>query len=130
MNPAELLAEAKAAGVMVYRIGDRLRLRAPGPPDEDLRRRLREAATDLLPLVPEVPLPPPTPSDPEVQWRAEVMRKQLPPWPRPAPLLVARPERPYSPGTCISCGAPVKAMRCEPCREAVAQVVAEWQGGQ
>ena len=130
MNPAELLAEAQAAGVMVYRIGDRLRLRAPGPPDPELRRRLREAASDLLDMVPELPPPLPAPPNPDVEWRIAVMRQQLPPWPRPTPLLVARPERPYSPGTCISCGSPVRAVRCELCREAVAQVLAQWQGGQ
>lgn len=129
-SPQALIAEAAAAGVAIYRVGGQLRLRAPGPPDDDLRRRLREAAADLLPLVPEeLPQPPPAPSDPEVRWRAEVMRQQLPPFPRPAPLLVAR-DVPYEPGHCLSCGDPLPAGRCRACRAAVALVLAEWQGGQ
>jgi hypothetical protein len=61
-----------------------------------------------------------------VSWRVEVMRGQLPPFPRPVPLLLARPDNPYVAGTCISCGDPVLAARCGPCREAVRQVLHRW----
>jgi len=123
VTPAQrLIAEARAAGVSIARDGDRLILRAPAPPDEDLRRRIREAKAELLPIIPLLVAP----DAPEVAWRAAVMREQIPPYPRPAPLLVAR-EVPYQPGHCLSCGDPIPAIRCVPCREAVALVLAEWR---
>ena len=65
MTPAEaVLAEAEAAGVQIFRVGDKLRLRAPGPPSDALRQRIREAKPDLLLLVPELP-------GPSVAWTAD-----------------------------------------------------------
>lgn len=128
MTPAAaLIAEAAEAGVRIYRAGDRLRLRAPGPPDDDLRRRIREAAADLLPLVPPLPPNSTTSADPALRWRIEAMRRQLPPYSRPMPLLLARPEVRYQPGRCLSCGDPVPAPRCEPCKMAVQFLLDERQ---
>ena len=72
--------------------------------------------------------PPPSPlepDDPELAWRVEAMRKQIPPS-GAIPDLVAR-EAPVRSGTCFSCGDPLTAnqhYRCRPC--AVAAAVAIW----
>ncbi|MGH7667060.1 MAG: hypothetical protein ACREN1_07105 [Candidatus Dormibacteria bacterium] len=122
----QLFAEAKAAGVTITRDGDRLHLRACAPPDEELLRRLREAKADLMPIAPLQPPTPPDTGGPEVAWRIEAMRPQLPAVARPIPLLLARPEVPYQTGHCLSCGDLVAAVRCAPCRAAVAVVLGEW----
>lgn len=63
--------------------------------------------------------------DPEVAWRLEIMRKQVPPS-GAVPDLIAR-EAPIQPGTCFSCGEVLKGSqryRCRPC--AVAAAIAIW----
>jgi len=64
-------------------------------------------------------------SDPEVAWRLEIMRKQVPPK-GPILDLIAR-EAPRRPDTCFSCGDPLpgpRSYRCHPC--AVAAAIAVW----
>lgn len=127
LTPRGLLAQAQAAGLRVSRDGDRLVVSGP-PTAESLALALLGLKFDVMPLVPDLAPPTPVP-DHEVAWRAKVMRGQVPAYPRPLPLLLARPERPYAPGTCISCGDVVRTTRCEPCREAVRIVLGEWQRG-
>jgi len=71
--------------------------------------------------------PPPVlePDNPEVAWRVEAMKGQIPPS-GAIPDLIAR-EVPARPGTCFSCGDPLTASqhyRCRPC--AVAAAIAVW----
>ncbi len=72
--------------------------------------------------------PPPRllePDDPEVAWRLEAMRKQVPPS-GAIPDLISR-EAPIQPGTCFSCGDLLRGSqryRCRPC--AVAAAIAIW----
>lgn len=124
----QLIAEAKAAGVTITRDCGRLHLRAPRPPHHELLQRLREAKAELLLVVPQLTASVADTDSPAVLWRIAAMRPQLPPYPRPVPLLAARPELPYRVGYCLSCGGSVAAPRCAPCRVAVAAVLAEWAG--
>jgi hypothetical protein len=64
-------------------------------------------------------------SDPEVAWRLEAMRKQIPPK-GPMLDLIAR-DAPRRPDACFSCGDPLsgpRSYRCHPC--AVAAAIAVW----
>jgi hypothetical protein len=53
MTAHDLLAEAAAHGIELYRVGVRVRWRAAAPPAADLLARLREHRDELRPLVPE-----------------------------------------------------------------------------
>ena len=53
MTGAALLEEARARGVAVYRVGDRLRWRSSAPIPSDLFTRLRDHKTELLEVVPD-----------------------------------------------------------------------------
>ena len=56
MTARALLDQASARGVSLYRLGNRLRWRAPAPPPADLLEQLRAHKRDLLALIPERPL--------------------------------------------------------------------------
>lgn len=62
-----------------------------------------------------------------VAWRVAAVRPQLPKFPLPTPLLVARPEVPYQRDHRISCSDPAPATRWVPCRVAVARVLGDRQ---
>lgn len=122
MTPEAILAQLETLGVQVQLTKDSYHPLHLAPADRipaELRQEIvaRKAAIAALLRADAV------------GWRVQAMRPQLPEFPRPAPLLVARPEVPYQPGHCISCGDPVPATRCAPCREAVAIVLAEWRPG-
>jgi hypothetical protein len=55
VSAADVLAEARAGGVNLYRRGERLRWRAPAPIAPDLAARIREHWEALLVLVPDSP---------------------------------------------------------------------------
>ncbi len=68
-----LLAEVRAAGYTLARDGHKLVVQGSRPPAPALMARIREAAADLLPLLPE----PPVPADPEVAWQAGSAMRQV-----------------------------------------------------
>ena len=121
MTPTALLSWLRGVGAIVTVRDDQLVIDAPGGVvTDDLRRELRMHRDQLVALASE-------PDEHAVGWRVVAMREQLPPFPRPAPLLLARPELPYRPGACVSCGGVVKAPRCAACKAAVARVLASWK---
>ncbi|MHB1940782.1 MAG: hypothetical protein ACYCS9_08175 [Candidatus Dormibacteria bacterium] len=120
MSPEAVLAQLQALGVQVQLTADSQHPLYLAPADRipvGLREEIVTHKSDIAAVV----------RADAVGWRVAAMRTQLPEFPRPAPLLVARPERQYQPGHCISCGDLVPVSRCAPCREAVAVVLAEWQ---
>jgi hypothetical protein len=67
----------------------------------------------------------------EIEWRAAVMRKQVPHRPRAIPLLVARPEVRYRVGHCYSCGvrlADADRQSCDACVRAAWTVLHDREG--
>lgn len=120
MTPEAILAQLETLGVQVQLTLDSQHPLYLAPaeriPDE-LRPEIVANRADLARLV----------RMDSVAWRVAATRPQLPEFPRPTPLLVARPEVPYQRGHCISCGDPAPARRCVPCRVAVARVLGEWQ---
>lgn len=120
MTPTALLSWLRGVGAVVTVRDERLIIDAPsGVVTDELRNELRTHREELLALASQ-------PDDDVIGWRVIVMQDQLPPFPRPAPLLLARPEILYRPGHCISCGDLIKAPRCQPCRDASDKVLAAW----
>lgn len=120
MSPEAILVQVEAIGVQVQLIQNGQHPLHLAPADRipaELRQEISAHRDDLARLI----------RADEVAWRAAAMRPQLPAYPRPAPLLVARPEVPFQGGHCISCGDLVPATRCEPCQAALAVVLAEWR---
>jgi hypothetical protein len=104
VTAVEVLTTIEARGAFVAIDGDDLLVRPKGI----LTPELRAAAVAVKPEILA-----------EVRWRADVMRRQVPPAPHPILCLVARPgERPV-PGTCQSCGGPLSGAegfgRCSLC---------------
>lgn len=150
MDVVTLLREAEIAGLQVRTDGDKLIVRGPRSL-ESLARKLLERKADVLPLLTRkeatygpdvaadvaVPCPgaqpvaePARPVDPEVGWRAEAMRPQVPRR-GPIPFLVARPEVVPQPDCCLSCGDPLpegRRYRCGPCQRAAEVVLNEVRG--
>jgi hypothetical protein len=70
---------------------------------------------------------------PDVQWRVDAMRRQVPPFPRPIPFLVAVQGCKVQRGHCLSCGEPLEVVetpglprvRCDACTEAAQLVMRE-----
>jgi hypothetical protein len=115
MEGVTLLAEARAAGLVVRVSEDGTMLHIKGPhaaaPLVEQLRVHKPAILDALKREEEA-----------VAWRVVEMRKQIPPR-GPIPLLRARPSalEVDAPGACLSCGAPVgegQHYRCRLCREA------------
>ncbi len=151
MDIVTLLREAERVGLQVRTDGDKLIVRGPRSL-ESLARKLLERKADLLPLltrkeatygpdvVVDAALPgpgiqpvaePAPPLDPEVAWRIELMRPQVPRR-GPIPFLVARPEVVPQPDCCLSCGDPLpegRRYRCGPCQRAVEIVLDETREG-
>ena len=147
MDVVTLLREAESAGLQVRADGDRLVVRGPRSL-EPLAKKLLERKADLLPLLTRKEMQdgpnvvtddvvrspgggdraqPARPVDPEVAWRVEAMRPQVPPR-GPIPFLVARPGVVPQPDCCLSCGDPLpdgRRYRCGPCQQAVEIVLNE-----
>jgi hypothetical protein len=123
VNAAELLLALGQRHVTVTREADHLLVEGPasGITKADIAS-VRSFKVELLRLLATSAAPL---SDGAVRWRAEAMRRQVPAYPRPLPLLLARPERPYARGACISCGDVVRAQRCPACIAAAQMVNAE-----
>ena len=51
VNAAEILDRATSAGIEIFLIGDRVRVRAPQRPPDDLLAELRQHKADLLALL-------------------------------------------------------------------------------
>ena len=118
VSPVALLEEARAAGLSVRVVGDRLVVR--GTRDyEELAIQLLERKAEVLAALA---------SDEEraITERMEV-RRPLVPLTGPIPLLVVRSQETQL-GHCLSCGEPLRPgdrFRCRPCVEAVRRVIAE-----
>jgi hypothetical protein len=66
----------------------------------------------------------------EIEWRAAVMRKQVPEHPRPILLLRAHPEKPLRDGHCYSCGLPLTdpdRQACDACVRAMWTALDDWR---
>jgi hypothetical protein len=112
---AEVLREARAAGLLIRADGDRLLVRGP--------KRLQATAQEVLRHKPEILVHLATERD-EVAWRASAMQVQVLPG-KPVPFLVARVSQTGS-GQCLSCGeelAPEVRVRCQWCAGAAQQVL-------
>lgn len=112
---AEVLREARAAGLLIHVEADRLIVRGPKR-YESLAQRLFAHKPDVVALLSR--------EETDVAWRVATMRSQLPA--RGAiPFLVARASAMVA-GTCVSCGNPLPPdgrYRCSPCAEAARRVV-------
>jgi hypothetical protein len=151
MDIVTLLREAESAGLQVRADAGRLVVRGPRSL-EPLAKKLLARKSDLLPLLTREEIEdgtnvvaddvvrspgggdraqPARPVDPEVAWRVEAMRPQVPRR-GPIPLLVARREVVPQPDCCLSCGDPLpegRRYRCGPCQEAAWRVLTEIREG-
>ncbi len=125
MNATDLLTALRRRDVTVSREADNLVVEGPeGLVTESDIADVRARKADLLRVLGCVA--PGTDWD-DVAWRAEAMKGQLPTYRRPLPLLVARPERPYTGGACVSCGDLIQAPRCAACIAAVNLTIRRWE---
>ena len=112
MTPLHMLADLRRRGVVLIAQGDRLHVDAPaGVLTPEMRDALAAHKYELLGLL--------LADDPEVVWRIDAMRRQVP-LRGPIPFLVAR-DVPPVPGTCLSCGDALaldQPYRCRPCVQA------------
>lgn len=116
MDAVTLIRDARRAGLVVSKRGERLVVRGP--------RRLEPVAEHLLDHKPEVLQV--LAEERETAWRIEVMRRQLVP-DGTIPILIARPGMPVPAGFCWSCGdrvVPADSSRCQPCVTATTAVLA------
>jgi hypothetical protein len=124
VNATTLLTNLLDRGIRLSASGERLNVDAPkGAMTPDLRAALVEHKAGLLRLL--------NAQDAEIQWRTEVMRRQVRPGPY-IPFLVARRDFLDAPSHCLSCGDPCgpgRRYRCGPCVRAAEIVVNEaWEG--
>lgn len=123
MDTVTLLQHMKRSGFEVRVASDGQHLKVSGPKGlEYLVAELRQQKAEALALLRPTP---------EVRWRMDVMRPQVP---RTGPIrfLVARPEVQPRPGHCLSCGDPLRPgehFRCRPCQQATAIVLDEIREG-
>ena len=118
VSPGAILARLEALGVHIQLTQDGQYPLSLAPADRispELRQEILAHKADLVMLI----------RADAVGWRMAAMRPQLPSIGRPIPLLLARPEAPYVPGHCLSCGDPVPAPRCAPCQEAARRLLGE-----
>ena len=114
----DLLAELNRRGVRLALRRHRIAASPAGAVREDERALIvahRPAVRQVLAA-----------ADPEVAWRVEAMRAQVPPFSRIIPILQVRTDT--APGTCLSCGVPAADARCEPCIAAMHVVLDGWTG--
>jgi len=111
VSASALLGNLAERGVRVRAIGSQLAVRPSAAVTPALSRRLRQHRVELIRLL-----------DPEVSWRFDAMRPQIPTSPTaPIPMLVARPSTPSTDTHCASCGdrlpepAVIGAGCCRPC---------------
>ena len=116
MTPTEILGSLRQRGVLVVPSGDgRLRYRpreALSGAERAVLERHRDAILALFDADP-------------IGWRAAVMAAQVPRT-GAIPLLLARPGIRFPPGSCCSCGDPLKPdvrYRCGPCVAATVAVL-------
>jgi hypothetical protein len=112
---AEVLREARAAGLLIQADGERLLVRGP--------KRLQAVAHHLLRHKPEVLAFLATEGE-EIAWRASNMQAQILPG-KPIPMLVARGSH-IGPGQCLSCGEDLEQgqrVRCRWCVRAAQQAL-------
>lgn len=115
---AELLTDLRERGLKLRVDGERLLVAPKAALTPDIREALVAHKSELLTLLQA--------QDPEVQWRLEAMRRQVP-TSGPIPFLVARDIQP-APKTCQSCGDALGAgqpYRCRPCVEAATLALRE-----
>jgi len=147
MDAVTLLERARAAGLSLEVDGDRLRVRGPKSAEpvvqllaahkaEIMRLLTRREMQDGPDAVVGVALPcpglqpvaePAGSVDPEVAWRIDAMRPEVPPR-GPIPFLVARRDVAPQPDCCLSCGDPLpeaRRCRCGPCQRAAEIVLNE-----
>lgn len=112
---ADMLHEARAAGLLIQADGDRLLVRGP--------KRLQAVAQEVLWHKQEL-LELLVMERDEIAWRVASMHGQVLPG-KPIPVLVARVSQ-ASPGQCVSCGddlAPGERVRCQLCVRAAQQAL-------
>jgi hypothetical protein len=114
MDGLMVLAQARAAGLEVHAEGDTLVIRGPASADA-LARAVLAHKPEVLALLAAV--------DPEVTWRVEALRPQIPAR-GPIRRFVTRTETPATdaPRCCGRCGDPLpegRRFRCAPCVRAV-----------
>ena len=88
-----VLISAASRGAEFRLTPDGLRLRPPAALTPEERRRLHGAGPGTATAIAR-----------ELAWRVEAMQRQVPPAPRPVPMLTARPGKERKQGTCVSCG--------------------------
>ncbi len=119
MDAIALLAALHARGVEIISDGEYVRYRPGHAVTPELRESIVRHKLALLTLL--------TDRDAQVAWRAERMRRQVPPA-GPIPLLVAQDPSGDVSARCRSCGdrlPPDARVRCHPCIEAANQVLRE-----
>jgi hypothetical protein len=114
----ELLTDLRERGLRLKVDGERLLVAPKTALTPEIRDTLAIHKSEILPLL--------LVKDPEVLWRLDAMRGQIP-TSGPIPFLVARDVEP-APGTCQSCGDPLtpgQVYRCCPCVEAATLALQE-----
>ena len=122
MTAEELIRELRGRGVELTIKGDRVRYRPKTAVPAELQPILISHKHELLALL--------SSTDPEVAWRADRMRSQVPVT-GPIPFLVAR-LAPTGEGQCLSCGGPLgegHVYRCGPCARAATLVLHQVREG-
>ena len=115
----ELLTDLRERGLRLRAEGERLLVAPKGALTPEIRDALVAHKSEILPLLQA--------QDPEVQWRLDAMRGQVP-TSGPIPFLVARDIQP-APGACQSCGDalnPGQPYRCRLCVEAAILALREF----
>ena len=122
MTAEELIRELRGRGVELAVEGDRVRYRPKNAVPAELQPILTRYKSELLALL--------SSTDPEVAWRADRMRSQVPVT-GPIPFLVARPAL-VGEGQCLSCGGPLgegHIFRCGPCAQAATLILHQVREG-
>ena len=107
----DLLTNLRERGLTLVAKEGRLRVAPKTALTPELREALLAYKCEILPLLEA--------QDPEVRWRVEAMRRQVPAH-GPIPFLIAC-NAPFVRGACLSCGdalASDRPYRCQPCVEA------------
>ena len=108
-----LLSDLRRHGIDLALHGDRIRYRPKDALTPALKAAITEHRSELLLLL--------ALENPQVRWRADVMRPLIPPTGRIPTVFVHQLES-VPDGYCLSCGellTPGNSYRCEPCVQAV-----------
>src|SRR5437867_5064291 len=118
MTATRLLKTWTSAGISIRAVDTELYIRPDGIVTPTVRRWLEQHRLEVIAEL-----------DPDVAWRVEAMRPQVPPPPAAIPVLMARPDVTGAVGCCMSCSDSLPTVPeigtgvCDPCRVAASLVM-------